>query len=254
MRVIGYLRVSTDEQVGEDKFGLEAQERQIREFCEKKGHDIYGWVRDEARSGADFRPGFDELAFTERYTSNEYKAVVVAKFDRVARDINVYYYYKMALKRKDIDLISVSEDFGEYGAMASAFEALTLVFAEMEKKNIMLRTEHGKETKASHGGWVGGTAPYGYDGVHGKLVVNPEEAEGVRAIFALRFDYGKTYDEIIEYTLSPEHVFLSKNGRPFSKSSILWILRNKKLYQGYYRYNHTDWVKGRHEPIIDKKY
>ena len=35
-RVIGYIRVSTDGQVGEDKYGLDAQRADILKYCEIK--------------------------------------------------------------------------------------------------------------------------------------------------------------------------------------------------------------------------
>ena len=56
MRVIGYLRVSTDEQA-RSGLGLEAQRRTIAAYATAAGHDVE-WVADEGESGktAD-RPG-----------------------------------------------------------------------------------------------------------------------------------------------------------------------------------------------------
>lgn len=41
----------------------------------------------------------------------------------------------------------------------------------------------GRREKARQGGWNGAKAPYGYDLVDGKLVINPEAAEHIRIIF-----------------------------------------------------------------------
>ena len=91
-KVVGYIRVSTDGQCSEDKFGLEVQERQIREYAEKNDMEIVRWFKDEGESGAKERPGFDEIIYGE-ISNPPYEAVIVAKSDRVARDINIYYYY-----------------------------------------------------------------------------------------------------------------------------------------------------------------
>ena len=82
------------------------------------------------------------------------QAVVVAKSDRLARDMNLYYYYKFVLKKKNIELISVSEDFGAMGAFAGVMESLTLFIAEQERINIAKRTSSGRRMKGS--GWLCG--------------------------------------------------------------------------------------------------
>ena len=98
--VIGYIRVSTDGQCGEDKFGLDVQREQISEYCKKNDFVITRWVMDEGESGAKERPGFDEIIYGD-VSNPPHEAVVVAKSDRVARDINIYYYYKMMLTKKE---------------------------------------------------------------------------------------------------------------------------------------------------------
>ena len=111
MDVIGYIRVSTDGQCTDDKFGLEVQKNSIEDYCRRNDMRIVRWVSDEGESGAKERPGFDEIVYGD-VSNPPYEAVVVAKTDRVARDINVYYYYKMLLLKKDIKLVSVAEDSG----------------------------------------------------------------------------------------------------------------------------------------------
>ena len=50
--VIGYTRVSTDGQVGEDKFGLEEQKNQILDYCARNDMEVVRWFTDEGESGA----------------------------------------------------------------------------------------------------------------------------------------------------------------------------------------------------------
>ena len=149
--VVAYVRVSTDGQLGDDKFGLDAQKKQIEDYCEKNRMNIVKWYSDEGESGAKYRDGFDEIVYGE-VTNPPIQAVVVAKSDRVARDINIYFYYQGALIRKGIELISITEDFGQFGVFANMLRAFTLTCAEMERDNINKRTMAGRAVKSARGG------------------------------------------------------------------------------------------------------
>lgn len=248
MNVIGYIRVSTEGQCGDDKFGLEVQEQQIKEYAEKNDMTIVKWFRDEGESGAKERPGFDEIIYGE-VSNPPFEAVIVAKSDRVARDINVYYYYKMMLMKKDIKLISIAEDFAAFGVFAPMLEAFTLCVANMERDNINKRTSAGRKVKAEKGGYSGGRAPMGYKVQDGNLVIVPEEAEVVKKIFEWR-DEGVVMLEIVDRL--NENGYQTRNGRSFVISTVQSILNNRKTYEGFYHYgkNKDQWVKGQHEPIL----
>lgn len=246
--VVAYTRVSTDGQVGEDKFGLEVQRQQIVEYCEKHDMAILRWYTDEGESGAKTRPGFDEIVYGE-VSNPPIEAVVVAKTDRVARNIEIYYYYKMLLRNKSIELISIAEDFGQFGVFSSMLESFTLCVAQMERENIMKRTSAGRYVKAAKGGYSGGKTPCGYRAEKGNLVIVPEEAELVKRIFRMRDEEGMTYRAIAN-SLN-EAGERTRHGKSYSVSTIQWIYENRKTYQGYYRYGrNSDWIKGQHEPIL----
>lgn len=250
INVIGYIRVSTEGQVGEDKFGLEVQKQQIEEYASAHDMTIVKWFRDEGESGAKERPGFDEIIYGD-VANPPYEAVIVAKSDRVARDINVYYYYKMMLLKKDVKLISISEDFEAFGVFAPMLEAFTLCVADMERNNINKRTSAGRKVKAAQGGYSGGRAPMGYKVQDKMLVVNPEEAPTVLRVFELR-ESGSVMTEIVD-TLNKEG-FKTRNGKPFVISTVQSILNNRKTYEGYYRYGKNgEWVKGQHKPLLVEK-
>ena len=247
--VIAYKRVSTDGQTGDDKFGLNVQEEIIRDYCRKNDLNIVRWFVDEGESGAKERPGFDEIVYGD-VGNPPYEAVVVAKSDRVARDINIYYYYKMLLRKKEIELISVAEDFGQFGVFSNMLEAFTLCVAEMERENITKRTSGGRKVKAKAGGYAGGRPPYGYKTENKRLVVVPEEAQTVRDIFRLKDDEGWTYKDVRDYLNAQGKK--NRSGGEFSISTVQQIYENKNTYLGYYRYGgkDTQWVKGQHEAIL----
>lgn len=246
--VVAYIRVSTDGQVGEDKFGLEVQKQQIAEYCDKNGMNILKWYADEGESGAKERPGFDEIVYGE-VSNPPVEAVIVAKTDRVARDIEVYYYYKMLLRKKGIELVSIAEDFGQFGVFSSMLESFTLCVAQMERENINKRTSSGRAVKSGKGGYSGGRTPFGYRAENRKMVVVPEEAEVVREIFRMKDGEGKTYKAVVDYLNSKGKK--NRSGTDFSISTVQTIYENKKVYQGLYRYGkQSDWVQGQHEAIL----
>lgn len=245
--VVAYIRVSTDGQCGDDKFGLDVQRQTIQEYCNKHDLVIERWFVDEGESGAKERPGFDEIVYGE-VANPPYEAVVVAKSDRVARDINIYYYYKMLLTKKNIKLISIAEDFGQFGVFANMLEAFTLCVAEMERENINKRTSGGRKVKAARGGYSGGRPPYGYTPQNGKLVIVPEEAEVVRYVIESKKN-GLTYQQICD-TLNAQGK-TNRSGSKFSISTLQVIIDNEPLYRGMYRYGKdADWVEGEHEPVL----
>lgn len=247
MNVAAYVRVSTDGQIGEDKFGLDAQREQIIEYCAKHDMNILKWYSDEGESGAKYRPGFDSIVYGD-VSNPPYEAVVVAKSDRVARDINIYFYYQGALLRKNIELISICEDFGQFGVFANMLKAFTLTCAEMERDNINKRTSSGRKIKAARGGYSGGRPPFGYAPQNGKLVVVPEEAEIVRFVIQSK-ENGMTYQAICDSLNDAGKT--NRSGTKFSISTLQVITENKPLYQGMYRYGKGgEWVKGEQEPIL----
>lgn len=244
--VIAYTRVSTDGQVGDDKFGLEAQREQIKEYCAKNDYQIIEWYEDAGESGAKERPGFDEIVYGE-VSNPPAEAVIVAKTDRVARDVNVYFYYKMLLKKKDIELISIAEDFGQLGVFAPMLESFVICAAELERENITKRMSGGRKVKASKGGYSGGRAPFGYKVEDGGLVVNEDEKAVVLRIFELKKE-GHALRTIA--SMVNAEGYHGRNGGPVAFGTVRNILDNEKTYRGCYRYGGSEWVKGTHEPIL----
>ena len=244
--VIGYMRVSTDAQAKEDKFGLDVQREAILDYCLHNDMKIVKWISDEGESGAKFRPGFDEIVYGG-IENPPYQAVVVAKSDRVARDINIYFYYKGALLRKGIELISVSEDFGVMGAFANVLTAFTLTCAEMERENITNRTSGGREVKASYGGYAGGRPAYGYVVDRGNLKIDPVAAEAVRMAFKLR-QQGLSLSDIAREL--NDAGYKTAEERPFCSRAIKRILDREKLYRGMIRYGKVGYTPGKHEAIL----
>ena len=247
--VVAYCRVSTDGQVGEDKFGIESQKAIIMSYCEAHNMQISDWYVDEGISGVEeSRPALDELLFGE-VKNPPVTCVITAKSDRIARNIKLYFYYMMLLEKKGIHLISATEEVvNDDTGLGNVYKSLMLFVAEQERMNINRRTAGGRKIKASNGGYSGGRPPYGYEPMNCKLQRVESEAEVVRFVFAAK-ERGMTYKAICDQ-LNAEGK-KNKSGTSFSVSTLQVILDNKKLYEGYYRYGkNTEWVKGQHAPIL----
>ena len=247
--VVAYCRVSTDGQVGEDKFGIESQKQQIMDYCAKNDMQISSWFIDEGESGVkEHRPQLDALLYGE-IKNPPVEAVVVAKSDRIARDIKLYYYFMMLLEKRKMQLLSATEPVvDDDSGLGRVYQTLMMFVAEQERKNITHRTSGGRAVKAAKGGYSGGRPPYGYKSVGGVLTIVPEEADTVRRAFELK-DSSATYQQTCDSLNSEGRT--NRSGSKFSISTIQIIWKNRKLYEGYYKYGKTDeWTLGVHEPIL----
>lgn len=250
---VSYCRVSTDNQVGDDKYGIDVQKKEIEEYCAKNGIDLVKHYVEEGVSGSDDvkdRPELKKILNGE-ITNPPIQAVIVSKNDRLSRKVENFFGFKYMLKRNGIDVISVAEDFGDAGIYKPVYEAISAAFADLERSFITIRMSGGRDVKASRGGYAGGKAPYGYSSEKGSkvLTVNEQEAKMVRRIFQLREIEKKTMKEICDI-LREEGYKTRKNG-DFQISTVQYILGNRKTYEGYYKYGKSgDWVKGQHDAIL----
>ena len=249
---VGYVRVSTEGQADDDKYGVEAQQAKIREYAEKHGYVIVAWFQDEMSGASDERPEWNKILYGEEITNPPFEAVITYKSDRIARDTKLYFYYLYVLEKRNIKLISTQEEFPE-GEFANIYRALMLFVAEQERKNIALRTGAGRKLKASVGGYSGGRAPFGYYIKEGQMKIDEREAEIVRLIFK-KSKEGMRMLHISEWL--NDNGYKSRSGGKFYTSHIKAILENEQTYRGMYRYGRgkddkdVPWVKGVHEAIL----
>lgn len=247
MNVAAYTRVSTKKQLGGNEYDLETQKKEIIEYCESHDMKIVAWYSDEDEPYEKWQKGFDEIVFGD-VSNPPIETVVVAKSDRVAKDVNVYFSYKGLLMRKDIKLISISEDFGVYGSYAPILETFISVMCNIENDNKTRRMRFGRVIKASKGGYSGGQPPMGYRIVDGQLVIDENEKLVIEYIFEKRSN-GETMKAIVEGL--NKNGFKTRKGNPFAISTVQSILNNEKTYRGFYKYGPNGiWVRGVHEPIL----
>src|SRR5881397_2504597 len=187
---VGYVRVSTEDQAKEG-FSLDAQTMRIRAYCVAKGYRLLREFVDDGFSGRSTnRPGFQGLiaavqaGLPEECRRVRIAAVVVARFDRLNRNLYDFLATQREMQRHKVHFASVDETVDTRGPFGRFFVQVIAAFAELESGIIGERVRHGMRQKAIQGGFNGMSAPFGYDVRDGRLVVLEAEATVVRRIVA----------------------------------------------------------------------
>lgn len=130
-------------------------------------------------------PGIATLI--EEVKSGKFDVVLVYKLDRLSRSQrDTLFLIEDIFMANGTDFVSMQESFDTTTIYGRAMVGILSVFAQMERETIAERTLMGRAGRAEDGYWHGGgTDPIGYDYIDGELVVNEEEAEQVRDVYAL---------------------------------------------------------------------
>lgn len=223
MKAALYARVSSEEQARREN-SIPAQLRALRDYCEKNDIEIYKEYTDEGITGQiSDRPAFKEMlsaAFTGKIN-----VILVHKFDRFARKVELSRAIKNNLKSAKVNVISITEPI-EDSPMGFFMEGLYELMAEYYVRNLSAEVYKGMNERALKGKHMG-QMPYGYYCKNGEVFVNEEQAEMVRKIYNL-YDNGWGYFKIAKW--------LNNNRIPTYKGLIgSWqdfqvkqILKNRK--------------------------
>lgn len=189
MKVIGYTRVSTDEQADEGVSLLD-QEAKIRGYCDLYGLELVEIISDPGESAKTLdRPGIQRGLGMLR--SRKADGLVVAKLDRLSRSVGDWndlidgYFGEKPGKT----LVSVGERIDTQTATGRMVLNVMMTIFQWEREVIGERTKAGLQFKKGKGERVG-QVPFGYDldedGVH--LIPNAAEQEAIRVVQQLRTD------------------------------------------------------------------
>lgn len=182
-RAVAYIRVSTRDQ----ELGPEAQRAAIERWAAASGVDVVAWCEDLGVSGAaalDKRPGL--LSAIEGLSVHNAGALVVAKRDRLARDVIVAAMVERLAQRVGAQIVSADGAGNGSGPEAELMRLLLSAFAQYERHMIAARTKAALAIKRSRGEKTGGSLPLGFDAVEGKLVPHATEAHVLAYIAELR--------------------------------------------------------------------
>jgi DNA invertase Pin-like site-specific DNA recombinase len=195
MRLVAYLRVSTDAQV--DGFGLAVQRQSITDWATTNGHDITTWCEDvitgtrEALDREGLSCAFQALA------DGEASGLIVARLDRLSRTYHVQEAIFAAIWRDGHDVFSA--DTGEVkrndpdDPMRTGMRLMIGVFAEIDRMMTVKRLRDGRRAKVRAGGKGSGSYPYG------QCKAGPVDAElAVLADISDLRTQGRTWREVAD--------------------------------------------------------
>jgi site-specific DNA recombinase len=159
--VIGYVRVSTDEQA-RDGVSLDSQREKIRLYAELHGLDLVEVECDSGVSAKSLkRPALARVM--ELLDAGGLDGLVVYKLDRLTRSLKDW---SMLIERYfgekgGLALMSVSESIDTRTAAGRMVLNIMMTIAQWELETIRERTQGAMDHKRSKGERISGRIPYG---------------------------------------------------------------------------------------------
>jgi DNA invertase Pin-like site-specific DNA recombinase len=179
---VAYVRCSTERQ----DISPEAQEQQIRAWADQRNVEIVSVLSDIGVSGGaelEKRPGL--LAALQAVKQEGVSMLVVARRDRLARDVLVAALVERLCEREDVRVVSADGAGNGHGPEAQLMRGIIDVFAQYERMLIRSRTKAALAVKKARGERVGGV-PYGWRDEGGVLMADSAEQAVVARARALR--------------------------------------------------------------------
>lgn len=228
MKAVIYARYSCDNQREES---IEGQLRECKAYCQKNDFTVVGTYIDRAESArTDQRPEFQHMI--QDSSRGQFDYVIVSKMDRFARDRYDSANYKSRLKKKNIKVLSATENISG-GPEGILMEALLEGMAEYFSAELAVKVNRGMKENALKCMHNGGLPPFGYTVDNGKhYQIDLVTAPAVQDIFA-RYDRGETMKEIVVFLHAAGIKGPRKNN--LNINAIARILKNRK-YIGEYSY------------------
>lgn len=149
MRVIGYSRVSTEEQ-SMSGAGLDAQRAAIAEECERRGWEIVATLEDRGLSAKDLkRPGIQEAL--QILHEGRADALVVSKLDRLSRSMLDFTNIMSLAQKQNWALVALDCAVDTTTAAGEVMANVMASFAQFERRLIGQRTKDALAAKRAAG-------------------------------------------------------------------------------------------------------
>jgi DNA invertase Pin-like site-specific DNA recombinase len=205
-KAVAYLRVSTEDQA----LGPEAQRAAIEAWAARQGVQVAAWHHDQGVSGAaaiDDRPGL--LAALRDLKALGAAHLVVAKWDRVARDVMIAAMVERMAERMGTRVVSADGVGAGDAPEASLMRSIVQAFAAYERALIQMRTKAAMKALRDRGQWCG-EIPLGFHlAEDGKTLLEaPDERAAIQTARTLRaqgkrWTYQRIADELTRQGYHP---------------------------------------------------
>ena len=254
-----YTRVSTDQGLEKDFNSLDAQREACTAYIKSQAQE--GWklisraYDDGGYSGGSLeRPALQALL--DNIRTRKVDTVVVYKVDRLTRSLGDFAKLVELFDQHGVSFVSVTQSFNTTTSMGRLTLNVLLSFAQFEREVTGERIRDKIAASKKKGLWVGGVVPLGYRVENRKLVIQEQEAETVRLIFASYLKLGSLpalQSDLRERGVRTRPRVLS-SGRQIGGISLTigplnHILRNR-VYLGEINHQKHSY-KGEHQAVID---
>lgn len=213
LRIVGYIRVSTDEQASSG-LGLEGQAAALRRACDYRQWELVEIITDEGVSGSTLhRPGLRhalEMIVTDELADG----LIVAKLDRLTRSMRDFCELVDFFEDAGVSLVMLDPEVDTSAAQGRAMAQVMVAFAELERRMIGDRTKVALAAKRARGESIGRPA----------IVDRPELAA---RILQMREQHGMTLQAIADQ--------LTAEGVPTARGAALWRASSVQAAAGYER-------------------
>src|SRR6201993_3208169 len=146
-RAVLYTRVSTGDQ------HAETQLYDLRELAKQRRFEIIHEYTDTISGAKSKRPGLDQLLADAR--RHRFDVVLVAAFDRVARNVRHFLEVLDELNHLNIEFVSLRESIDTGGPLGRAMIVIVGAIAELERSLIVERVKAGMRREKLEGRKMG---------------------------------------------------------------------------------------------------
>ena len=260
MRCAIYTRKSTDDGLEQEFNSLDAQREAAEAYIASQKGEGWACLPDRYDDGG-FTGGNTERPALKKLLADieggRIDCVVVYKVDRLSRSLLDFARLIDMFEKNGVTFVAVTQQFSTSNSMGRLTLNILLSFAQFEREIIAERTKDKMGASRRKGKWVGGIPFLGYDIAPGggRLIVNHQEAEMVRAIFKL-YIATESMSQVLKHLnernwRSKEWTTLAgvkRGGKPFNMSMLYKIINNVS-YVGKVEYDGHIY-NGEHDAII----
>ena len=260
VRCAVYTRRSVARGLDDDLNSLEVQREICSAYIRSQRHR--GWTQmahnydDGGYSGGNLnRPALSQLL--SAVEQGLVDVIVVYKLDRLTRSLSDFIRLADLLDQYEVTFVSVTQSFDTQDSIGRLVLNILLTFAQFEREMLADRIRDKVHALRRAGRWVGGAAPFGYDLVAKRLVINEAEAETIRLMHRRYLELGCSNKLVVEMrelgvrskTFTTQ-AGVKRGGVVANQSFVYGILGNP-TYLGEY---HVDGevIRALHEPIVDR--
>ncbi len=254
-----YTRKSTEEGLEQEFNSLDAQRESAQAFIRSQTNE--GWTcLPERYDDGGFTGGNMERPALRRLLTDieagKIDLVVCYKVDRLSRSLLDFAKMMEKFEQYGVSFVSITQQFNSATSMGRLVLNVLLSFAQFEREIIAERTRDKVAATRRKGKWTGGTPLLGYDldPRGGRLLINEDEAQRMRVLFALYLEHQALLPLVQELERRgwvgkrwQTRKGRTRGGAPFTKTSLYRLLTNV-AYAGKVRYK--DEVHSGEQPAL----